>query len=122
MKICEKCRAAAPDGVCPHCGKQKTVKEAKPDDPVLLTESDFIWSHITEDALYEAGIPFLRHATLGSGVTVSIGDAAERFRYFVNASDYERALAVLPPPDIGEMSEEELERYMETYEEGEKTE
>ena len=116
MKICEKCRAAAPDGVCPMCGKQKHIREARDDDPVFLTESEYIWSRVLEDALTGAGIDFFRHGALGSGVTVSIGDAAERFRYYVNASDYEKALDVLPP-DAGEMSEEELERYIETYEE-----
>ena len=128
MLICGKCHAAAPDGVCPLCGKKKHVREAKEDDPVLLTDCDYIWSRVLEDALTDAGIPFFRHGTLGSGVTVSIGDMAERFRYFVNASDYERAAETIPP-EAGDMSDEELERYIETYEvapegsgEGEETE
>ena len=67
-------------------------------------------------ALTDAGIPFFRHGTLGSGVTVSIGDMAERFRYFVNASDYEKAAETIPS-EAGDMSDEELERYIASYEE-----
>ena len=115
MRICGKCRAAAPDGVCPLCGKQKTIREAKPDESVYLADCDYIWSRVLEDALSDAGIAFFRHGMLGSGVTVNIGVMAERFRYYVNASDYEKAKEILPP-DAGDVSDEELESYIDSYE------
>ena len=45
------------------------------------------------------------------------GDLAEVFRYYVNCPDYEKALAVLPQTG-GEMSEEELNRYLDGLENG----
>ena len=117
MLLCGKCKAAAENGRCPLCGKTRTVRESRPDDMVYLTSCQFLWSRILEDALKEAGITFFRHGSLRSGLTVSIGDLAEVFRYYVNCPDYEKALAVLPPAG-GEMSEEELNRYLDGMEDG----
>ena len=101
------------DGACPLCGNKKHVREAQESDQVYLTSSEYLWSRTIEDALNEADIGFLRHGSLGTGVTVSVGDLAEVFRYYVAYSDYEAALAVLPP-EMDDMSEEELNAYMDT--------
>jgi len=113
MTICKKCKAPIVDGVCPLCDNKKSFCEAQETDQVYLTSCEYLWSRTVEDALNEARIAFFRHGSLGSGLTVSIGDLAELFRYYVAYPDYEAALAVLPP-EMDEMSEEELNAYMDT--------
>lgn len=111
MILCKKCCAPISDGVCPLCGNKKHFREAQETDQVYLTSCEYLWSRTVEDALKEAGIEFLRHGSLGSGVTVSVGDLAEIYRYYVAYPDYETAVAVLPPA-MDEMSEEELNAYI----------
>ncbi len=119
MRICKKCLAPEADGVCPLCGNKKSFRDATDEDSVYLTSCEYLWSRTVEDALAEAGIVFFRHGSLGMGLTVSVGDLAEMFRYYVAFPDYEKALAVLPP-DMAEMSEDELNAYIDTL--GEETE
>ena len=115
MILCKKCTVPIVDGACPLCGNKKSFREAREGDQVYLTTCEYLWSRALEDSLREADIPFFRHNFLGSGLTASIGDLAENFRYYVNYFDYERAMAVIPPP-MEDMTDEELNAYIDSLE------
>ncbi len=96
MLYCEKC-ALLCEHSCPNCGPKKArrLRAPRADDPVLLCEKQQLWSAMVEDALKDAGIPFLRRNMLGAALTVYVGSGGEVCRYFVNYADYERAAAVV---------------------------
>ena len=95
MKICSRCKAPIIDGACQICSRSKFICEANDDDEVYLTTAEFIFSRIIEDILNENTIPYAKKTLMGSGVTVYIGEFNESYKYYVKASDYQRALELI---------------------------
>lgn len=95
MKICSRCKAPEKDGVCSLCGKNKFLKDALDNDEVYLTTAEYIWSRVVEDTLNESGIPFAKKSAVGSGITVYIGELAEEYKYYVSASEYDKAVEAI---------------------------
>jgi len=116
MQICSKCKAPLHEDGCPLCGKRKFAREAREEDEIYLTSSEYLWSRIVEDALAAEGIAFTRRGDLGMGVSFAVGDLSETYDYYVMYNDYEKAKAVLPK-ECEEMSEEELNAYIDSLEE-----
>ena len=102
MKICSKCKTVADDGICPACRRGKFVTEARDDDLVILTTTDYVSSFLIEDILNDAGIKFLKKGALGSAITVYIGELSESYNFFVMAKDYAEASALIPDLDLSE--------------------
>ena len=92
MLYCEKCRSAVEEGnaVCPAC-RGKKLRPVREDDPCFLVEKDQIWSEVVEDFLKSAGIPFLTKGRMGAGLAINVGPMFEKFRYYVNYADLDRA-------------------------------
>ena len=109
MKICSKCKFVSENGVCPMCERTKFITEAKEDDLVAVTTADYITSSLIEDILNEAGIKFLKKGVLGSAVTMYVGELTETYNFYVLASDYEKALELMPNFDIGDEDFDETE-------------
>ncbi len=106
MQICTKCKAVAPDGVCPMCDKRKFITEASDDDLVILTSSDYVTSFCIEDILNEAGVKYLKKGVLGSALTVTIGEFSESYNFYVLAKDYDATLPLIPDFSDSELDEE----------------
>ncbi len=102
MKICSKCKIAVKNGVCPLCERTKFITEAKEDDLVIVTETDYVSSFLIEDILNEAGIKFMKKGALGSAVTLYIGEMSESFNFYVMAKDYDKALELIPDFELNE--------------------
>ena len=96
MLICRKCKAPINNGVCSSCGRNKNFIEASCDDEVYLTTAEFLFSRVVDDILTEGNIPFAKKTSMGSGITVYIGELNEEYKYYVKASDYEKAKELLP--------------------------
>lgn len=109
MKICSKCKAVAENGACPICERTKFVTEAKDDDLVIVAESDYVSSFLIEDCLTAAGIRFMKKGTLGSAITLYVGELTETFNFYVMAKDYEEALAAIPDLELSEEETDENE-------------
>lgn len=106
MQICSKCKSVAENGICPVCQRKKFVLEAKDDDLVILTTTDYVSSFLVEDILNEAGIKFLKKGALGSAITLYIGEITENFNFYVMAKHYEEALANMPDFELSEEFDE----------------
>ena len=96
MKICSKCKTVVDSDVCPCCLRRKFITEAKEDDLVILTTSDYVSSFLVEDILNVAGIKFMKKGALGSAITLYIGETTESFNFYVMAKDYDEALPLIP--------------------------
>ncbi len=107
MKICSKCKFATENGVCPMCERTKFITDAKDDDLVIVTTADYITSALIEDILREADIKFMKKGALGSAITLYVGELTETYNFYVFASDYERALELMPDFDSDEANFEE---------------
>ena len=79
---CTRCRRVIEEARCLHC-KCRKVREVAPDDPCFLTETEWIWSEMLADVLKQNCIPYQTKNALGAGVTVKIGLAKERVRFYV---------------------------------------
>jgi hypothetical protein len=73
--------AAAPVK-CPGCRYRK-LREPQVEDPVYLLTKDAITSASVEDILTQNGIPCIKKAQLGAGLTAYVGYSLETFRFFV---------------------------------------
>lgn len=102
MKICSKCKFVSENGICPLCERTKFITEAKDDDLVIVTTADYVTSTLIEDILKEADIRFMKKGTLGGAITLYVGEFTETYNFYVFASDYEKALELMPNFDINE--------------------
>ena len=116
MLICKKCLCEIKDGACPVCGKKKGFREANDNDEIFLTSADFIFYQVVEDILTDSGISYVKKGTLGSAVSFYVGDGAETYNFYVMLKDYENAVNAISHLQA-EVSDEELNEYIDNYSE-----
>lgn len=94
MNYCHKCRILFEDGRCPHCGNPY-VWPPEADDYCLLTEREFPWWEVLEQALKDAGIPAVADASVvGAWMTTQLGRRFELGRLFVPYGQLEQAKSI----------------------------
>jgi len=94
MNYCHKCRVLFEDDRCPHCDNPY-VWPPEADDYCFLTEKEFPWSRVLEQALKEEGIPVVADdSVVGAWMTSRLGVRFERTRLFVPYAHLEQAKAM----------------------------
>lgn len=104
MKYCPNCMTLPEEDKCPDC-KTRELREPTGSDPVLLIEKGYVWAGMVEEILSDNGIPLLKKGVRGAGLSVSLGEVGETFRFFVPYETLEQArelMVQLFPADFGE--------------------
>lgn len=87
MQYCHKCNVLCNAHICPICGnRQLTIP--KSEDFCFLVEKEMIWGEMLADVLQQNQIPFTYKPTMGAGLTMKVGPAQERYRFFVPYSHW----------------------------------
>lgn len=94
MLYCKKCKLLCYDSECVNCGNKKLL-EPKENDAVYLITNNYIWSSEIEGILAKNNIPYLKKGLLGAGITSKIGQAKERYEFFVPFGAYEKSKELL---------------------------
>ncbi len=82
MFYCPRCRSLRERDQCPICGKKRLLAP-RTGDFCFLEETERLWAGMLADVLKQAGIPCLEESNQGAGLTISLGQALERVRFFV---------------------------------------
>lgn len=82
MFYCPKCRGLRERDQCPVCGS-KRLMAPRAGDFCFLEETERLWAGMLADVLKQAGIPCFEQSDLGAGLTINVGQARERIRFFV---------------------------------------
>lgn len=91
MNYCRKCHILFEDDRCPRCGN-RYVYRPEADDFCFLTEKEFLWAEILEQALKEEGIPVVTDETVvGAWKSKVIDTLGTRHRIFVPFAYLDRA-------------------------------
>ncbi len=91
MKYCEKCHTLWTDSRCPKCGN-KFLRQPEGSDYVFLTEKEYPWSEVLEQALKDEGIAVvINDAVVGAWITTRLGARFERSQLFVPYENLEQA-------------------------------
>ena len=116
MRICGKCLAEAVNDSCPVCGKNKFLKEACETDSIYVTSVSYLFSRMVEDLFTGLGIRYVRKGTLGSAVSLTIGDLNETYKYYVMYSDYQKAKECIQEINL-EFTDDDINEYIDEDEE-----
>ena len=113
MNYCEKCRILFEDSTCPRCGN-RFVSAPAAYDYVFLTEKEYPWSEVLEQALKDAGIAVVTNdAVVGAWITTRLGAAFERSQLFVPYENLEQAVeltrSLFDAPEFVDFETEETE-------------
>ena len=91
MNYCRKCHILFEDDRCPRCGT-RYVYEPEADDFCFLTEKEFLWAEMLEEALKEEAIPVVTdEAVVGAWFTKTLDSLRERHRIYVPYAHLHRA-------------------------------
>lgn len=90
MNYCERCRILTDADRCPECGNLR-LRAPRESDLCMVCEKPAVWSEAVADVLREAAVPEMHRGVLGAGLAMTLGQAAERDRFYVRFADLERA-------------------------------
>ena len=87
---CEKCRIITSGPKCARCGNKK-IRKPSSADICFLAEKGQVAANILEDELKQANIPYTARSRQGAGITMTLGNALETFRFYVQYKDLLKA-------------------------------
>ena len=91
MNYCKHCHMLLDETRCPKCGN-KFLRSPIETDYVFLTEREYPWSEVLEQALKDAEIPVVTNdAIVGAWFTANFGPRFERSQLFVPYGQLEQA-------------------------------
>ena len=91
MNYCKHCHMLWEDTRCPKCGN-KFLRQPTETDYVFLTEREYPWSEVLEEALKDDGIAVIANdAVVGAWITTRLGPRFERSQLFVPSGQLEQA-------------------------------
>jgi hypothetical protein len=89
VRYCPDCQLLGEEK-CPNCGG--TLRQAKPNDPVMLCKADAVRASMLEPLLTQAGIPYSKVGKMGAAMVMRAGAFLEEYTFYVPLGALEEAM------------------------------